>query len=403
MNMSLSRRQKNESSPTTGEPSFNFDVESPTRDLSCLNISPMPPPPFRPSFRTLQPKPEQRERRPASYLWHMWEQYRSQGSESLGGDTALAAASATAEATQCANLGHSHNRHAPSSADGVHTLQDRQQQQRRRRRRRPQAHKKLSPYSGDSGRGRGHWVRLKNIGCRISLVFVVGALAFDLYFACGGRREGESSARKGGLFSATTAAFFTSSHRANEDSRDGLFPDFPDPPSSSDRAVPRSQKAEHVDDGHTGYSRRPTWDHGAKTGNGPLLNGNGSPQTGLKRASPLIGSGVVIKPRVGQEALAEGEFVAAAATDVGVRLDEPVPGEAAWGSQKAPQSLQHDPFDGQRVAVVVPYIGRELPVWWDAFAEQARLNDGLIDWIIFCDQARNTLPLMSYNCNLRSI
>lgn len=48
--------------------------------------------------------------------------------------------------------------------------------------------------------------------------------------------------------------------------------------------------------------------------------------------------------------------------------------------------LRHDPYDGQRVAVVVPYVGRDLPVWWDVFAEQAKLNDGLIDWIIFCDQ-----------------
>lgn len=50
------------------------------------------------------------------------------------------------------------------------------------------------------------------------------------------------------------------------------------------------------------------------------------------------------------------------------------------------EPLGQDPYDGQRVAVVVPYVGRDLPVWWDVFAEQARLNHGLIDWLIFCDQ-----------------
>lgn len=45
-----------------------------------------------------------------------------------------------------------------------------------------------------------------------------------------------------------------------------------------------------------------------------------------------------------------------------------------------------DPFDGQRVAIVVPYVGRELPVWWDAFVDQAKHNEGLLDWIIFCDK-----------------
>ncbi|CAM9567665.1 unnamed protein product, partial [Laminaria digitata] len=51
-----------------------------------------------------------------------------------------------------------------------------------------------------------------------------------------------------------------------------------------------------------------------------------------------------------------------------------------------PGQPRTDPYDGQRVAVVVPYVGTELPVWWEAFAEQARFNDGLVDWIIFCDK-----------------
>lgn len=51
----------------------------------------------------------------------------------------------------------------------------------------------------------------------------------------------------------------------------------------------------------------------------------------------------------------------------------------------APETVS-EMYGGQRVAVVVPYIGNDLPVWWDVFAEQARHNEGLVDWIIFCDQ-----------------
>lgn len=82
-----------------------------------------------------------------------------------------------------------------------------------------------------------------------------------------------------------------------------------------------------------------------------------------------------------------GAAVAAATDDAGVRLGESIPRKNPRLAQITPQLPRYDPFSGQRVAVVVPYVGRDLPVWWDAFAEQAKLNDGLIDWIIFCDQA----------------
>lgn len=59
------------------------------------------------------------------------------------------------------------------------------------------------------------------------------------------------------------------------------------------------------------------------------------------------------------------------------------------GLTSAPEPVSHL-YDGQRVAVVVPYIGSDLPVWWDAFTEQARHNEGLVDWIIFCDQVTPT-------------
>lgn len=55
----------------------------------------------------------------------------------------------------------------------------------------------------------------------------------------------------------------------------------------------------------------------------------------------------------------------------------------------APQPVSHL-YDGHRVAVVVPYVGNDLPVWWNTFAEQARHNEGLVDWIIMCDQVSPT-------------
>lgn len=380
MNMSLSRRQKGATSSITGESLFVFDVESPTRDIACPNTSPTPPPPFLPTPPHLPAKPEQRGQGPASYLWHVWKQHKSQAPASLDEETIKEAAAATAATAPCPILGRSYNRHAPASADAVYAMEDNQQP---RRRRRPQAQKKLSRCDSGSGRGRGHWMRLKINVCRISLVFVVGALAFDLYLACLGSRAGEPSDRKGGLFfSATTAALFPSSRRTIEASRDGLFPDFP---SNSDRVGSRSQHSVHLDDGQKDYTLRSIWDRGAKKGNEPPLKDNRYPQTDAKRESQPIGHGVEFKPHVGHGATAAGQ-AAAAADYVGVRLDELIPGENPWGAQTMPQPLQQDPFYGQRVAVVVPYVGKDLPVWWDAFAEQARLNDGLIDWIIFCDQ-----------------
>lgn len=48
-------------------------------------------------------------------------------------------------------------------------------------------------------------------------------------------------------------------------------------------------------------------------------------------------------------------------------------------------------FNGQRVAVLVPYIGNELPAWWDIFARHASYNEGLIDWIVFCDEVGSSV------------
>ncbi|CAM9704947.1 unnamed protein product, partial [Discosporangium mesarthrocarpum] len=57
-----------------------------------------------------------------------------------------------------------------------------------------------------------------------------------------------------------------------------------------------------------------------------------------------------------------------------------------------------DSYGGQKVAILVPYIGAELPVWWDVFAQHAGYNDGLVDWLIFCDEASyNTPPNVKFH------
>lgn len=381
MSTSVSRRQKNGANSSKGrEHPFALDVESSTGDLSCLNISPVPPPPFLPTPRNLPPKPEQRGRGPASYLWHAWKQYRSQTLGSLGEETAAGAALTTAAGAPCPLFGHTHNRLAPASAEGVYALEDSQQQQQRqrrwRRRRRSQTHKKLNRCGSGASTGRDPWACLKSNWCRIFLVFVVGALGFDLYLAGVKSRAGELSAKKGGLLSATTAALLHASRRASQDSRDALFPDLP---SNDDQFLSRSHHGARVDDERTGYARRSRQRHGSP------LSGNLSPQIDAQPEFLPSGNYVGTKPHEGQGATAAGAALAAAA-DVGVRVDGMIPEEIPWEAQIRSQPLQHDRFYGQRVAVVVPYVGRDLPVWWDAFAEQARLNEGLIDWIIFCDQ-----------------
>lgn len=43
-------------------------------------------------------------------------------------------------------------------------------------------------------------------------------------------------------------------------------------------------------------------------------------------------------------------------------------------------------YEDMRVAVLVPFSGPGLPVWFDAFAELAAANSELVDWKIFCEE-----------------
>lgn len=45
-------------------------------------------------------------------------------------------------------------------------------------------------------------------------------------------------------------------------------------------------------------------------------------------------------------------------------------------------------YGDMRVAVLVPYSGPGLPLWFDAFTELAAASAAAVDWIIFCDEVR---------------
>ena len=52
-----------------------------------------------------------------------------------------------------------------------------------------------------------------------------------------------------------------------------------------------------------------------------------------------------------------------------------------------------DCYGGMRVAVLVPYSGPGLPLWFDSFVELAAASKDAVDWIIFCEEVRYTTNL----------
>lgn len=329
-----------------------FDVESPANDIAARDVSSVSPSPpllsnsrLRPLPMKVQPPGKGRRRSPSSYLKCAWQQVASRAWASPNKELTAAATAAAASP-----FGDSaRDDHAPASAEGIYEFANgRQQPQQHHQQQQPRRH-----WSG-SGRGRRSWVRLKVIGCKLSLVFVAGALTFDLYLANLG------------------------SH-ANEDSGDDiLFASFP----TENNLL--GQKPSSLDARHS--QRR-----GRDTGNGNVALFEGDTW-----ASPsYFGHGVGIKYQVGQASVkARRHHSIQVDSKTGVALDDAISERTALskpggnqGGHGSQQLLRLDPFDGQRVAVVVPYVGRDLPAWWDAFAVQAGHNDGLIDWIIFCDQA----------------
>ena len=47
---------------------------------------------------------------------------------------------------------------------------------------------------------------------------------------------------------------------------------------------------------------------------------------------------------------------------------------------------EEEGYGDMRVAVLVPYSGPGLPLWFDAFTELAAASAAAVDWIIFCEE-----------------
>lgn len=53
---------------------------------------------------------------------------------------------------------------------------------------------------------------------------------------------------------------------------------------------------------------------------------------------------------------------------------------------------EEEGYGDMRVAVLVPYAGPGLPLWFDAFADLAAANSAAVDWLIFCEEVRMGAP-----------
>lgn len=395
MSMPVSRRQRSASFSTI-EKSSAFDVESLTRDSATLNISlSLPPSLLGARLRPTKTVPERGWRRKtSSCLGHAWHQCTSWAWASSDG---RATAAAVEDAVMSPLKYSVHDALAPASEDSQRRQQQQQQNQ-------PSRHGNDSGKDWATGRGKGrgrgrgkyYWVRVKTVGC-MCLAIIMAASIFNLFLAFLSVRAGDASLRRGGLISTITNGFFSPPRspprQTTEYSSGAVFPEgFPAPKARIKSSSPRRS---YANKGSIGYPS--VWDRVPANGNSLLFDENGASETGIEQVPSAVGKGLGIKQGVGPESMTAGVqlngppgstgAVATAAVEVVARpIKFSTPEGSIWDN--TPQStVRPDPFDGQRVAVVVPYIGTDLPVWWDAFAEQARLNDGLIDWIIFCDQA----------------
>lgn len=262
----------------------------------------------------------------------------------------------------------SEHRPAPASAESINSVEGRQAARRGR-------------------------VRFKSVGSRISLGIVVGALLFDVYllkvaFLRETRKKSSSSSTSDGssYFGPKEPTGTTKGKTPGADkSRVPYhlrFPLFP----------PRNAEGEDADTS--------IWDRVADIGDTPLFDRNGSPETGTERGDvPSNG-----RMQSNDDSHATGDELEQLPMMLWQRLPGFQSGDSNTddsttepGAAHVPRPpTQPDPYGGQRVAVVVPYVGSDLPVWWDAFAAQAQLNEGLVDWIIFCDK-------VSTNCELIQI
>ncbi|CAB1119182.1 unnamed protein product [Ectocarpus sp. CCAP 1310/34] len=256
-----------------------------------------------------------------------------------------------------------HEEHAPASADGIFAVREKKQENQRQHQKlvQPQHPGRRPSASESNGNGRRYRRRFKVIGCMVG-----GALIIDLYLAFLGSRSEES------LLVSSSAVSSSDQHSKDES-----------------RILQLPSRTAALDDENMGIRRRSIPDLVAVNENMPYFDENGVPQTGTERALPSAS----IKQQTGQATVKvavnhDVELLENRTSAVADPTEYWITGKDPWRGQAPPQPTQPDQFNGQKVAVVIPYVGKDLPVWWDAFAEQARLNDGLVDWIIFCDQAK---------------
>ena len=245
----------------------------------------------------------------------------------------------------------------------------------------------------------GRWIRFKAIGSRVSLVIVVGALLFDVYLlkvAFSGARGKQPP--NGGFSGEALPSRWAQGTRAGEgngkkshDGRDSPAETWPSRPE-----LPQVSPDQRESSTWTGQLRSIWGRVTAIDDNDPPINEPGTSKAGAERdllshhAIPSKGGFLSRFSAASRKrkSTSNGQQPLGTERKVALHPTEMIPG-LELGTTYVPRPLPQpraDPYDGQRVAVVVPYVGSELPVWWEAFAEQARFNDGLVDWLIFCDK-----------------
>lgn len=356
--MSLLRRQKSLPIPN-GEQQLDIDAECPAHDVIKLT------PPSTPSSPYLQ-RSRSRELVPSVMplcLRHVWQ--------------CISRAPASDAGTSTACFASSEPGHAPVSASGVRSSERRQQ-------------------------GRGSCTNLMVVVSRISLVAVVGALLFDVYLlkkAYTGAMGRPSTSS--GISDRSSSARRKQRARLNNNRKDTDAADHSTTRYSRPRfhwLPPGNDNGQASDS--SAESLRPIWDRVAEIEKEPFLAEDGTPETGTERGSPskrgfpssrnkTKGTKIsrLAQNNKGRASAMHGAHLLES-TATAARPDKLVSDPILMTAPvPPPPPPRPDPYGGQRVAVVVPYVGRDLPAWWDVFAEQARLNDGLVDWIIFCDKA----------------
>lgn len=227
-------------------------------------------------------------------------------------------------------------------ADGVHLSEDAKPEPHQQPNRRAGAR---TGKRSRSGRRPCYWVTFKTIS-RISMVLGVGVVAVDLYLAS-----------------------WSSKVVSRERPRSAL------------RATQPIAASESEDRSYTGTSAftfrdkgTAVFPHGSPDFGGPF----GGPRP-LKNG-PVADNRIVVSEHEGTKKSSVDRVLSLLSKGLGIdQQSQPV---------QHLRQLRSDPREGQRVAVVVPYARTELPVWWEVFAEQASLNEGLVDWLVFCDEVR---------------